>query len=224
MWRACHIASADSRVAITSRRGACGDVIVKRAGSATAAWGVERSKRGGRRALLAILASAPLALACVSPRAQEAKATPAGTRRPPLARAAQLDAASDLAADGAASLRERKPILLFFDRQECPYCEQALREYLVPLSRESGRDRALFRQVDIDRPLPVVDFDGSTTTHDRIASRYRARLSPTVIVVAGDGAILAGPLVGLMSVDFYGAYLERALDDAQRKLSSRPLS
>jgi hypothetical protein len=219
-WRACHIASADSRVAITSRRGACGDVIEERVGSATAEWkegGNDRHDR--RRALLAILASAPFALAPAPAQAQAALSTQPGTLRPGIPRSAQLDAARDLSIDGQVSRRERKPILLFFDRLECPYCERALREYLVPLSRENWRDRALFRQIDIDRPLPLVDFDGTPTTHDRVAARYRVRLSPTVIVVSGDGTVLSGPLVGLMSVDFYGAYLERALEDARRKLA-----
>lgn len=170
--------------------------------------------------MLAILASAPLGLLHATARAQGALSTPPGSSRSPVPRTVQLAPATDLASDGRTSARERKPLLLFFDRVECPYCERALREYLVPMSREAWRDRALFRQVDIDRPLPVVDFDGSATTHDRVAARYRVRLSPTVIVVDGDGQVLAGPLVGLMTVDFYGAYLDRALEDAQRKLGA----
>ena len=194
---------------------------MERVGSATAAWRVERyDRREQRRALLAILASGPLVLASSPARAQGALTTPPGTSRPGIPRTAQLEAARDLSNDGRISTRERKPILLFFDRLECPYCEQALREYVVPLSRESWRDRALFRQVDIDRSLPLVDFDGTPSTHDRVAARYRVRLSPTVIVVGGNGSPLAKPLVGLMTVDFYGAYLEQALEDARRKVAA----
>ena len=222
-WRACESASADSRVAITSRRGACGGVIVERVGSASTARGVGLAaccRR--RRAWLKILASAPFALAKIPVQAQ-GLSTPPGTTLPPLARRAELDVASDLHADGATSTRERIPVLLFFDRRECPYCERALREYLVPMSRDAWRGRALFRQVDIDRALPVVDFDGTRTTHDRIAARYRVRFSPTVIVVGGDGKALSAPIVGLLTVDFYGAYLDRALEDGTRALAARPL-
>ena len=152
-------------------------------------------------------------------RAQKTLTTPRGTGRPKLVRAAQLPLAQDLADDARTSIRERKPILLFFDREECPYCEQALREYLVPLSQEGWRDRALFRQIEIDRPLPLIDFDGKATTHEDLASRFGVSLSPTVLVVDGKGSVLSGPLVGLMTVDFYGAYLEGALDAAARKLT-----
>ena len=196
---------------------------MERAGSANTAHDVaalfccER-----RRACLAILASGLLAFGVRRVHAQ-ALSTPPGTSRAPIARSAQLEAASDLAADGAMSARERIPILLFFDRLECPYCERALREYLVPMSREAWRGRAIFRQVDIDRPLPVVDFDGTRTSHDTIAARYRVRFSPTVIVVGGDGRELSAPIVGLLTVDFYGAYLDRALEDGVRALGARRL-
>jgi thioredoxin family protein len=184
---------------------------VERVGNATVA------KR--RIALLGILASATLGLVGAPAGAQKALTTPRGTGRPKLERAAQLTPAHDLALDGGTSMRERKPILLFFDRQECRYCEQALREYLVPMSREAWKERALFRQVDIDRPLPLTDFDSTITTHERLAARFGVSLSPTVLVVDGNGNVLAGPLVGLMTVDFYGAYLEDALDAALKKLA-----
>ena len=196
---------------------------MERVGGANAVHNVERNFRcRRRRAWLAILASAPLGLARAQARSQSLS-TPPGASGAPIARSVQLDPATDLQADGVASARERSPILLFFDRRECPYCERALREYLVPMSRDAWRDRAIFRQIDIDRPLPVLDFDGTSTTHDRIAARYRVRFSPTVIVVDGNGKPLSAPIVGLLTVDFYGAYLERLLEEGARSVSARPL-
>jgi len=150
--------------------------------------------------------------------AQKTLTTSRGTGRPPIKRNAELPPATDLRVDAVASNNGRLPILLFFDRVECPYCERALREYLVPLSREDWKDRALFRQVEIDRALPLVDFEGRATTHARLAERYRVTLSPTVVIVDGSGNVLSGPIVGLTTVDFYGAYLEKALEDAAGKL------
>jgi len=152
--------------------------------------------------------------------AQPARTTSPGSRAAPIARSAELPRASDLAADGTRARRERKPILLFFDRASCPYCEQALREYVVPMSREAWRDRALFRAIDIDMATPVVDFDGRTVTHRAVAARYRVSLSPTVMVVDPDGKPLASPIVGLLTVDFYGAYLEDALARAADRLAA----
>lgn len=131
----------------------------------------------------------------------------------------RLPAARDLAADAATATRERTPILLFFDRVDCPYCERALREYLVPMSGEAPwNSRAIFRQIEVDKDLPVVDFDGAATTHRAIAARYRASLTPTIVVVDGRGTRLGDALVGLMTPDFYAAYIGNAIDAAAQRM------
>ena len=97
--------------------------------------------------------------------------------------------------------------------------EQALREYLVPFSREEWHGKALFRQVGIDRRDPVLDFGGARTTHQALADRYGVFLSPTVLVVDANGRPLGEPIVGLLTVDFYGAYIDNALKAARAKLA-----
>jgi hypothetical protein len=134
-----------------------------------------------------------------------------------------LPLAKDLATDAAASARGRVPVLLFFDRYDCPYCERALAQYLVPMSTDAPwRDRAIFRQVEIDLPLPLVDFDGRATTHAALAARYGVSFSPTVIVVDRKGAPIGKPVVGLLTADFYAAYLEGAIDAGIDRLRAAP--
>jgi hypothetical protein len=62
------------------------------------------------------------------------------------------------------------PIVLFFNRVGCPYCERALREYLARCSAiprmRAGR---LFRQIEIDKRIPLTDFAGKATTHRELA-------------------------------------------------------
>ena len=130
-----------------------------------------------------------------------------------------LPLAGDLAADGAASARDRVPILLFFDRDDCPYCERALAQYVVPMSKDAPwRDRAIYRQVEIDQALPLADFDGKATRHEALAARYAVKVTPTVLVVDRTGAIIGKPVVGLLTADFYAAYLEQAIDGGVAKL------
>ena len=167
--------------------------------------------------MLMILASG-LGTAAATARAQWAGRPGEAGSGKPVARKAQLPAAQDLAADAAASGKGRLPILLFFDRDDCPYCERALREYVVPYSREEWKGRAIFRTVDIDRTLPARDFDGTITTHKAIAARYGVVFSPTILVVDGRGRKLAEPIVGLTTLDFYGAYVQDALAAGARKL------
>jgi hypothetical protein len=171
-----------------------------------------RDGHGGvrRDVLRSILA---FALAGAGPRAGAQATSGPGTSGPARARTVTLPLAADLAADAADALRRRVPVALFFDRDNCPYCEQALREYLVPMSRaEPWRGDAIFRQVEIDEARPLVDFGGTPGTHRDLAARLGVSLSPTLVVVGAKGEPLAPPVVGLSTPDFYAAYLDRALE------------
>lgn len=169
---------------------------------ATFGFGLER-----RRALGGILACACALFGAVPARAVNPS------------HALNLPIASDLQRDGAASTHSGVPVLLFFDRGDCPYCEQALREFLVPMSRgDEWGMRAVYRQIEIDEDRPLVAFDGATTTHQAFARRHDIRLTPTIYLVDATGMPLAPPLVGLMTPDFYGAYLEKAIASATARL------
>ena len=96
-----------------------------------------------------------------------------------------------------------------------------------PVQAEPGRLRrrkptrriaSIFRQVEIDQPLPLVDFDGSASSRRAFAARYQVSLTPTVVVVDRAGRIVGGPVVGLLTADFYASYLESAIDSARKKL------
>ena len=149
-----------------------------------------------------------------------AGASPARTKLPRVdGHAVNLPRATDLHADGERSAREKIPVLLFFDLWDCPYCDRALREFLVPMANGSEwGSRAIYRQIEIDKMLPLVDFAGGTTTHRDLAKAYGVRYTPTLHLLNGRGETLGKPLVGLMTPDFYGAYLEQAISEATRKL------
>lgn len=137
----------------------------------------------------------------------------------PARAAAALPGAVDLVADGVVARERRVPILLFFNRDGCPYCERALREYLGPMQRDpASAGRVLIRQVEIDKSKRLVDFAGAATSHRDFASRYNIRLTPTIWFVDGEGRTLGDPLVGLPTIDFYGAYLDQRIDDSLARL------
>ena len=134
--------------------------------------------------------------------------------------AVNLPPAQNLRADGEKSVREKIPVLLFFDLWDCPYCDRALREFLVPMANGGAwASRAIYRQVEIDKTQPIIGFDGDNTTHRELAKKYGVRYTPTLYLVNARGESLVKPLVGLMTPDFYGAYLEQAIGDASKKLS-----
>jgi hypothetical protein len=132
---------------------------------------------------------------------------------------APLTPAQDLRRDAAQMRAQKAPMLILFSREGCNWCVQARRDYLVPMQRESAaRRRVLIREVDVDQDAPLVDFSGRKTTHRDFGTEEKARFTPTVILYGPDGARLADPLVGMAIPDFYGTYLERAVDQSIDKL------
>ena len=135
---------------------------------------------------------------------------------------AALPSAVDLTIDAGHQRGNGLPIVLFFNRDGCPYCERALREYLVPMQNDPAyRAKVMFRQIEINRRLPLVDFDGGRTTHRQFAMGHRITLTPTIHFVDSRGDDLVPPIVGLPTLDFFQSYLDTAIDDSRKKLAER---
>ncbi|MEJ2655267.1 MAG: hypothetical protein P8Z69_08205, partial [Acidihalobacter sp.] len=50
------------------------------------------------------------------------------------------------------------------------------------------------------------------------ARRYHVSFTPTVLLLDAKGRLLAKPLVGLTTEDFYGAFLDEAIDEAVARM------
>lgn len=148
-----------------------------------------------------------LAWACASPAAPST--------------AADLTLASDLAQDAARARAAGVPVLLLFSLADCHYCERVRRDFLGPMQR--GRSQgppAILRQVDLGSTMPLKDFLGAATTHDAFARSHGITLAPTIKFFDGQGREAAEPLVGLLTPDLYGAYLEHALEKAHARMAA----
>lgn len=116
---------------------------------------------------------------------------------------------------------DRMPMLVLFSQTGCSYCEKARAHFIAPMATEPPwRDRALYRQIDLDSDDALIGFDGSPQTHRSFAKSAGVFVTPTVMVFGPDGAALAEPLVGVTLPDFYGQYLEQAIDMARKKLTA----
>jgi thioredoxin-related protein len=123
----------------------------------------------------------------------------------------------DLRADARAATQNRQPLLLFITLEGCPFCARVRREYLGPMSQDADQNRrALIRELPIEATVP--DFEGRPRLGRDIAADLRISMYPTVILVDATGKLLAEPLVGFTSPDFYGAYLDNRIDTAREKV------
>ncbi len=123
--------------------------------------------------------------------------------------------ATDLAAAAAEAREKKVAVLLMFGTPNCPFCLRLLDEFLIPMTRnpEYG-GKVIMRQVELSSSRPLRDFSGQPTTHARFARQHKMRLAPTVALFSPTGVLLGEPLVGLSTPDYYGAFLDRAIDEA----------
>ncbi|HHJ13437.1 MAG TPA: hypothetical protein ENJ79_03545 [Gammaproteobacteria bacterium] len=136
-----------------------------------------------------------------------------------LGRASALPQALDLAAEAAQARRDCVPLLLEFATTSCEWCQLLEREVLDPTRRNPDyRSRAHMRKLLLDGDRMLRDFDGSLTAPQHLAARYRVELTPTVLFLDTEGQELAERLVGVGLLDFYGAYLDRSLEQAAKAL------
>ncbi|MCF8198229.1 MAG: hypothetical protein K9J42_05655 [Sulfuritalea sp.] len=131
-----------------------------------------------------------------------------------------LEQARDLAADGRLVAAKRMPLLILYSQDDCSWCEKLKREYLGPMSRDPAV-KVLIRELHMDHATPLIDFEGRRTTSADFSRRVKARFAPTVMFHGPDGASLAEPIVGFLLADFYGAYLERAINESRSKLKTK---
>jgi thioredoxin-related protein len=133
--------------------------------------------------------------------------------------ASALPPARDLAADARQMREQRLPMLVLYSRDGCGWCERARVHHLDPLAADPATAaRVLIRQIDIDRRTALADFAGKPGTHKDFAHGRKIRLTPTIELLGPDGETLAEPIVGVRLPDFYGTYIDRAIDTARDRL------
>ncbi|TRZ67036.1 MAG: hypothetical protein D4S02_05780 [Rhodocyclaceae bacterium] len=105
--------------------------------------------------------------------------------------------------------------MVLFSRADCPWCERARRQYLIPLANDpASTDRVLMRQIDLDSNAVLIDFNGKATTHRLFGEAQDAKLTPTLMFYGPDGRQVGEPIVGFLLADFYAAHIDRGIDQA----------
>ena len=117
----------------------------------------------------------------------------------------------------AAAQRQGEPVVLLISLRGCPYCELVRRNYLLP-ARANGLPVWQINMQDKQRPL--IGFDGQVSHAAAVIALARIRLAPTVLFLNARGQEVAERLIGIASVDFYGAYLDERLATARQAVSA----
>lgn len=134
-------------------------------------------------------------------------------------KAAGVPLAIDLHSEAHQAEEACVPLLLEFTTEHCEYCTLLEEEVLNPtlLNRDYDR-RVLMRKLVIDRPAKLGDFSDTPVSAAELASRYKVFVTPTLLFLDSQGRELTERMVGVMTLEFYGGYLDQAMDASSQKL------
>jgi len=111
------------------------------------------------------------------------------------------------------------PVLIMFSRNGCPYCDVVREEFLKPMLRSGDyTERVILLEIHSDSYTPLRDFTGQMISAEALAHRYRASFAPTVVFLDAQGKELAERLIGITTRDFYGGFLDEAIDQSLRRV------
>lgn len=141
-----------------------------------------------------------------------------GTAGLALAARPSLPLAVSMQDELALALAQRQPLVVMVSLAGCPHCKIVRENYLLPLRARQGQPIV---QVDMHGQWPLRDFHAAGRTHDQMVRQWGIKLAPTVLFFGRDGAEVAPRLVGSSIPDFYGAYLDERLAQAQAAVRAR---
>lgn len=127
----------------------------------------------------------------------------------------------DLREEAEQAEQLQRPILILFSMRLCEFCEFIRQEYLIPrMNNPKFANKIIFREVQTESYKYLRDFDGKIIGADKLALRYRADLTPTLIIINSKGEELVNKIVGITNRAYYEAELDTSIDNAYKKIQS----
>ena len=132
---------------------------------------------------------------------------------------------TNLQADGELAKSRSIPLLIMFSQADCPFCHTLTEEILEPMLISGDyTDRVLIRELMIDDSRDLIDFSGKPIDPRAVFSRYLLYVTPSILLLDNQGNELAERQIGINTVDYYGYYLDQAIDHALSKVRSHTQS
>ena len=127
----------------------------------------------------------------------------------------ELRIANDLHGLGRESDIRKIPVVLFFSSKHCEYCDLVRDEFLKHLLTDPAfTHKLLLREVRMNSTHRLLDFNRRLITHTAFTEQRTIELVPTIQFTDGLGDMLVEDIVGVTTLGFYGAYLEKAIEQS----------
>ena len=131
----------------------------------------------------------------------------------------KLPTAPDLSKEAKMAGAKQIPILILFSAPECGYCKRVREEILIPTTYNAEYDnKVIMLEVENSSSARMVDFDGRSISQSDFASKHHVGFAPTVKFFDAQGHEVADPIIGLVTVDYYGGFMDQGIDQATAKI------
>ena len=110
---------------------------------------------------------------------------------------------------------EGKPVIIMVDQDHCPYCRRVEDEFFASIFAEGVLPEiALFGKISIDEGERIKDENGEIVGTREFLGSYDTGFTPVVLFLNHNKEEVAERIVGMLTPDFYGFYLEQAIRSA----------
>ncbi len=132
-----------------------------------------------------------------------------------LAHTASLPLSVSLQDELAQALQKQTPLVVMISLAGCPFCKMIRENYLAPMHSQQGLSVV---QVDMHSKRELKNFSGTSLSHEDLRRTWGIKIAPTLLFFGRNGTEIAPRLVGASIPDFYGAYLDERLQQAQEAI------
>jgi len=110
------------------------------------------------------------------------------------------------------SKRDRMPIIVMIDQEDCPFCRRGEGEFFAAIFAGGEFDnRALFGKMSINAGDSIINLEGRSESVESFLADLNTHFTPTILFLDANKTELTKKMVGLSTPDFYGFYLERGI-------------
>jgi len=121
--------------------------------------------------------------------------------------------------------QKQLPVMMFFAAEDCAFCDALEADYLAAMAlAEEYNDKVIIRKIMIDTYDDVYDFQGKHISAEDFSEQFKVRVTPTLLLVNHQGESLTRKIIGYNRSGFFGAYLDEAIDEANRKIRTKKVS
>ena len=121
---------------------------------------------------------------------------------------------------GKLAKKEGKVIFVEMSASYCGYCKTLEEHIIKPMIRSGDySDYVLIRKLDIDSHYPMKDFDGKKISPAKFSYQRDVSLTPTLLFLDGRGDEVSERILGVNTLEMYGAYVDEALKQGHKKIT-----